>query len=391
LDTTWIIKGSKLCNMRCAYCFEWDELDSADRITLDLWRKIFAAIREHHLQARDRDPRAKTFLTLHGGEPLVLPKDYRAEVMAMRDEILGDDPAFVNVIQTNLLHVTDEHVDWLERHAFHVGVSFDVVPGIRLTVGGRETERAVTSNMETLKRRGIPFGAIAVLARHNHARVTAVYDFFAERGIDFRILPLVPGPSTRAEERFATTHDENERALDGLFRHWIETGMKVKVRPLDLYLEATLRTLVGTAPVVRASRRAHGESTFVVNTDGALLVQDQDYSPPHRLGDLHTQPLGEILASDAWRRSVGQSEERLAQICGECEFAAGCTGSPVLSDPSPAEESGRCYAAYRAHRNIARYLTEAGLGREELRAILRAHFEHGTGAKRERAPALAAL
>jgi uncharacterized protein len=295
-------------------------------------------------------------------------------LMAIRDEVLGQDPAFTNVIQTNLLHLTDEHLDWLERHAFQVGVSFDVVPGIRLTVSGRETERTVMRNMDRLRARGIEFGAIAVLAKHNVSRVTAVYDFFAERGIDFRILPLVPGPSTRRDELFATTLDEIEHALDVLFRRWIETGMSVSVRPLDSYLKSTLRTMVGTTPVIRASRHARGESTYVVNTDGALLVDDQDYSAARRLGNLWTQTLAEIRASEPYDRSVQESEARLADICGGCEFASGCTGAPVLSDPSPPEPNGRCYTAYRAHRNIERYLRELGFGRDELRAMLHDHF-----------------
>ena len=44
-QTTWVIKASKLCNLRCRYCYEWDELGDPARLSLSDWAKIFRAIR----------------------------------------------------------------------------------------------------------------------------------------------------------------------------------------------------------------------------------------------------------------------------------------------------------------------------------------------------------
>ena len=39
----WVVKASKLCNLRCRYCYEWNELAKPDRISLAQWEKLLLA------------------------------------------------------------------------------------------------------------------------------------------------------------------------------------------------------------------------------------------------------------------------------------------------------------------------------------------------------------
>ena len=52
----WVIKLSKLCNMRCSYCYEWPDLADPTRISPDLLDKIFHAVRALHLTRSARLP-----------------------------------------------------------------------------------------------------------------------------------------------------------------------------------------------------------------------------------------------------------------------------------------------------------------------------------------------
>jgi hypothetical protein len=60
-----------------------------------------------------------------------------------------------------------------------------------------------------------------------------------------RILPLFAGPDERPQEDFLVEHTKMVAALERLFRHWVETGCKVPIRPLDLDLQIALRNMVG--------------------------------------------------------------------------------------------------------------------------------------------------
>jgi hypothetical protein len=42
--------------------------------------------------------------------------------------------------------------------------------------------------------------------------------------VNLRILPLFDGPAERPSEHFAIEHPEIVRALERMFRHWVETG-----------------------------------------------------------------------------------------------------------------------------------------------------------------------
>ena len=65
-QVNWTVKASKLCNLRCAYCYEWDELANRAQITPGQWEHIFAAaFRYHRLQqARFGEP-GRTIIIWH--------------------------------------------------------------------------------------------------------------------------------------------------------------------------------------------------------------------------------------------------------------------------------------------------------------------------------------
>jgi uncharacterized protein len=45
---TWVVKLSKLCNMRCSYCYEWNELGNPARMSPELWRQVLQAAVDYH-------------------------------------------------------------------------------------------------------------------------------------------------------------------------------------------------------------------------------------------------------------------------------------------------------------------------------------------------------
>lgn len=88
---TWVVKTSKFCNMRCTYCYEYEELDKRERMSLDTWRDLFALVGEarHSADKRERasgkeERPSEALVVLHGGEPSLLPLDYLASKLGIR-------------------------------------------------------------------------------------------------------------------------------------------------------------------------------------------------------------------------------------------------------------------------------------------------------------------
>ena len=197
----WVVKASKFCNLRCAYCYEWNSLGDQARVSLDEWESLLDAIRCYHqrLEQRLGQP-VEVRLIWHGGEPLALPATYLDAAMSLQRSVLAGLRQ-ATLMQTNLYRVPDATLDVLLRHQVKLGVSMDVFSGVRLDARP-ETEAAVVANMDRLDRRGIRYGAITVLAQHNHRRMADVHDFWARRRIGFGVLPLFDGPPERPSGRF---------------------------------------------------------------------------------------------------------------------------------------------------------------------------------------------
>jgi len=340
-------------------------------MSLQTWRQLLEAIKAfHHLQtARHRNPATK--LVLHGGEPLALPLPYLKEVLSLCHEILGSEMER-NVLrigmQTNLYRLTDEMISLIKHHDIDVGVSCDVVPGVRVSVTGKETESSVLRNMERLISHGIKVGAITVLAKHTSQRICEVYDFYAERHIPWRVLPLFDGPETRAIDKFATSYDELILALQKLFVYWFETGIRIPVAPFMEHFENTLRKMAGIQGRLY-NRRIDGDGVFVVNHDGNLFRVLDGYEPSLAMGNVGQQTIEEILSSQAYAASLDRDDHHREQYCKHCKYQGACNGWPIFASRQSGSFQGRCPLSYRIHQFMEQYLREHGYDEAKIQAM----------------------
>src|SRR5262245_49181019 len=79
----FVTKISKFCNLRCTYCYEFDELANKQRMSLDQLRAFFV----HVADAAQRYGRNSLHFVWHGGEPLLIPLDYYEQIGQMQREI----------------------------------------------------------------------------------------------------------------------------------------------------------------------------------------------------------------------------------------------------------------------------------------------------------------
>ena len=70
----FVMKLSKLCNLRCNYCYEYEELDNKERMPLEGLDFFFRNL-AIYLKSQPVENRVVNFI-LHGGEALLLPHSY---------------------------------------------------------------------------------------------------------------------------------------------------------------------------------------------------------------------------------------------------------------------------------------------------------------------------
>jgi uncharacterized protein len=368
----WVVKASKLCNLRCLYCYEWNELGDHARLSLEGWERLLLMIRGYH-QRRVAELRApfQSCIAWHGGEPLLLPLSYYERVIELQHRILGDEALasgeFFNAVQTNLYTLPDGTLDLFEREGFQIGVSMDVVGGVRLSAGGKETEDRVVRNMDRLRRRGISFGAILVLAAHTTPNITVAYDFYESIGINFRVLPLFASPLNTSGASFAVTARQMIDALCRLFTHWALRPNRVPVSPLNSYVRTVSLKMMGHSQ--GCYDRRDGEWALLVNTDGELYQVMDAYQPGFSLGNVLRDSLDDVLGSDAYARSLDRDDALFARHCGGCEFRGACDSLPLFESSYPGPHPERCHIAYEVLQYIEAFAKSNGYTPERLRSL----------------------
>ena len=359
-NVLWQVKTTKFCGLRCRYCYEWDSLTRRKRISLDGWEKILVAVAHYHdLQTRRFGDPGQSFIVWHGGEPLSLPIRYWEEVFALSGRILGRAaPEFGHIVQTNLYALTPGMLELFQREKLSVSVSLDVVPGVRLDRRGRQTERQVEANLDRLQQRDVSVTGSVVLGAHTRDRLPEIHDFFAKRGIGFRLIPMFDSPAAPDSARLAIRHEEAAEALGNLFVHWMAAGCPMPIYNLIAYLDTVLLRLASLHRLAWDARQ-NGERAFVVDTDGTLWSLVERYRPAQSLGNLFVQPLDDILESRAYRTSVLRREILVRRHCQDCRYHGACDREPISAyhDEYPA---GPCPIAARVCAFIEEYIRRSG-------------------------------
>jgi uncharacterized protein len=360
-EVNWIVKASKLCNLRCRYCYEWNDLHRGDRIQLPQWRRLLEAVRDYHLLLRESfgsERGVRSNIIWHGGEPLVLPPAYFEQVFDAQREILGaTEIDYCNVLQSNLYRVPDRTLEVLEREHVHIGVSFDLVAGVRLTIGGDETEEVVAANIDRLRHRGVRLGAVVVLAGHTSRHVRRIYDFYASRAMPVRFLPLFDAPLNTPEAVFSLTARATVAALERLFDYWIQCRRRIAVRPLIDYVYTALLRRTGESRQTY-DRSGVGEWALLVNTDGTLYHRPDAYDAVLALGNVFQQGIRDILASEAYAESLRRDARLVQRFCDGCEYRGACNTIPIFESPRKAIGGRRCGIAYPLYGYVERYLNQ---------------------------------
>ena len=118
-----VLKLSKLCNLRCTYCYEYEHLANPARMPITGLAHFFRSLAEW---LDTQDQRVRIEVALHGGEPLLLPVDYLTQVMTSQAPLRNAGHPVRNTVQSNLYRMRQETLRWLETFDVGLGVSIDV-------------------------------------------------------------------------------------------------------------------------------------------------------------------------------------------------------------------------------------------------------------------------
>jgi uncharacterized protein len=358
-----VIVTSKLCNLRCKYCYELPLLSDRTRMSLDQLETLFQRFRTYIDEA---DHLTRIRFVWFGGEPLLIPPSYYWEAFSRQSRIFEDAKLQVqNVIQTNLTILDADRLELLNTGFDDIGVSLDIVGDLRVTVAGRPAEERSKANLELLLAKGIVPGGITVLNRQNIGSLRTIYDFYRDRGMSFRLLPLYSGLADLGD--FARlSHQTVLQALCHMADIWFQETPGIQINPIAEMISALLEGASREDALDSIDLTRH-QAVVVVNTDGDIFNDGDLYEGDRRSGNIFGDDFAAILGSDAQRRRAEWARNLVQAGCFECPHKTRtCNGHHLIIGGDALFEvlpngARKCAVARPLLSHIKRRLTEAGI------------------------------
>lgn len=326
----FVLKISKQCNLRCTYCYEYEELGQRERMPIERLERFFASLASWY---RARDLRYPLRFVLHGGEPLLLPDEYLREfVDAQRRQLGAAEIPYGTTLQTNLTRIDPARLRLLEELRIGLGISFDVFGEDRVYVSGRDSRERVMDNLQLLFDTGaverLGVGGISVLHAGNVAEAVRTFHFWRMLGLDYRILPVFsiadPPPRMRA---LMLEPPQILAALKGVADAMLRTETTIRVYPLYHYLAAAVLAMSGREGAVYDP--AVAEWALIVNTNGDAFTHSGSYAEEGLLGNVFDDEMADLMDGDR-RRGAVELRRRRAQACETCAYSRTCSRLPVI-------------------------------------------------------------
>jgi uncharacterized protein len=351
-----IVKTTRKCNLRCSYCHDWRS--RSEPFPFEVLAHLTAKA------LRNPSRRLVNFIW-HGGEPLLLGREFFQRALSLQEKFLQPRQYVINSIQTNGTLMTEEWCEFLKRNRFTVGLSIDGPERIhnlnRSYASGRGSYDDVVRGIGLLKRRELNFGVLLVL-NQNTSCLTArdIFDFVLnDLGVKtFSFLPAVPDniPGELSGERATTDFFDMSQYNDfmiEIFDYWFALDdPDVRIRELD----GILRAIMGGNPqCCTLAGNCIGEN-YHIEPNGNIFHCDKYVGDPaYHLGNVLTDDFEGILQTDKFRNLISE-ESRSQSLMSCCPHHAVCNGGcphdRYIARKYDSAFDGRCCGQYALIEHI---------------------------------------
>ncbi len=227
-EVTLIMKGTRLCNLRCAYCHDW-EAGADQTMSFEVLARAIAA-------AMQDDTHDLVTFVWHGGETTLLPMDFYRRAMAVQSRFRRPGQLVRNQLQTNATRLTAQWAQFFWRNDFRIGISLDgpseIQNNYRPDAAGRPTFDRAVAGMRLLEEHDVSYGVLMVVDQTTIERgADALFDFILDLGLKhLGLLAVTPDNQPDASWLTQTAHYTSPSTmgafLSDLYDRWLEHGDK---------------------------------------------------------------------------------------------------------------------------------------------------------------------
>lgn len=314
------------CNLRCEYCFYYDEMSkrsggSYGYMSEDTLKAVLSQV----LAKAERN----CSIMFQGGEPTLRGIGFFERALELEKKYNVHQVKIHNAIQTNGYCLNQKWADFFARNQFLVGVSLDGGPRVhdcyRRTAAGEGSFSKVMKSISLLREAGAEFNILCVVNDRTAPQIRRTYEFYKKNGLRYLqfiqcLDPLGEEPGIR---KYALRPEVYGKFLIELFELWkrdLEEGVQPYIRQFENYIGI----LLGQGPEA-CDMAGHCNKQYVVEADGSVYCCDFYVLDEYRLGNFHTDTIEDMDRVREEKHFIENSLVRAAE-CRSCRYEALCRG-----------------------------------------------------------------
>jgi uncharacterized protein len=313
-----VMQPTTLCNLNCGYCYLPNRRDSS-RMNPAVAASVAADL-----------PKSERPLPIswHAGEPLASGCKAFAALLAPF-QVHCEAGTIQHVIQTNATLLTEQWIELLRENGFVIGVSLDGDAALnrnRVDWSGNESWSRTMRGIELLRKREVPFHAIAVVKTSALENAGEIFRFFCDLGCSSLGINIEETVGTHFTETLS--EDSAVRRFWGaLFTEW-QANPVLEVREIR-HLLSWMRSIVDgelqPEPTVDLLPSVAHSGDVVLLSPEFVGVSDS-IGRGFVVGNVLRESLSSILARSASIPYVADYASGVKRCHSTCEYFGGCGG-----------------------------------------------------------------
>ena len=228
---------------------------------------------------------------------------------------------------TNGILLDDEWCSFLADAHFDVGLSIDgtrwLHDAYRKDLQGRGTYECVVASIHRLQAHGIQPDLLCVVTSAVAKEPISVYRALRDFNTGWiQFIPIVRRASNGQITSDSVTGEAYGHFLCTVFDEWVHHDLgRLNVQ---FFAEMLLVWSGGTTNVCWMAPTCG--RVLIVEHDGGVYACDHFVTPEHRIGDLETSLLSELVDAPIQRRFGDNKRDRLSAQCRSCSWLMVCNG-----------------------------------------------------------------
>ena len=326
------------CNMRCRYCFYYDEMSNRQTASYGFMSRETL---ENLVKKSMEYAEGSCDFAFQGGEPTLSGLGFFEYLLELERKYNKKGLAVHNSIQTNGFGLGEEWADFFAENHFLVGVSLDGIrpthDAYRHTPQGGDTFWQVKKTLELFEKKKVDFNILTVVNKRTAQRIAKIYASYQKEGWHYlQFIPCLDPLGERPGGReYSLTPEDYGEFLVTLFDLWYQ-DLRRGCQPYIRMFENYIGILMGVPPEA-CDQRGCCSLQFVAEADGSVYPCDFYVMDAYKMGNFNEDSVEEMRRRG---EALGFVEASLKgkEECQTCPYAFICRGGSRRN--RQVEESG---------------------------------------------------